>query len=53
MRFLVDENMNRPLIASRLRAQGHDPVLAIDVGLLSAADPEYQIRLLREQDEIP
>jgi predicted nuclease of predicted toxin-antitoxin system len=38
MRFLVDENMNSPLIAARLRAQGHDSVLAGDVGLRSASD---------------
>jgi predicted nuclease of predicted toxin-antitoxin system len=43
MRVLVDENMNSPQIASRLRAQGHDPVLASDVGLLSAADPRVLI----------
>jgi predicted nuclease of predicted toxin-antitoxin system len=43
MRFLVDENMNSPQIASRLRAQGHDPVLAGDVGLLSVSDPRVLI----------
>ncbi len=43
MRVLVDENMNSPQIASRLRAQGHDCVLASDVGLLSAADPRVLI----------
>jgi predicted nuclease of predicted toxin-antitoxin system len=43
MRFLIDENLcDRPL-ESRLRAQGHDPVLAIDVGLLSVADPRVLI----------
>ena len=31
MRFLVDENLSSPRLASRLRAQGHDPVLATDV----------------------
>jgi hypothetical protein len=35
MRFLIDENMSSPVVASRLRAQGHDPVPARDVGLLS------------------
>jgi predicted nuclease of predicted toxin-antitoxin system len=43
MRFLVDENMNSPQIAARLRAQGHDPVLAGDVGLLSVSDPRVLI----------
>ena len=43
MRFLVDENMSDRRRASRLRAQGHDPVLAIDVGLLSASDPRVLI----------
>jgi predicted nuclease of predicted toxin-antitoxin system len=39
MRFLIDENMSDPRLASRLQAQGHHPVLAIDVGLLSVSDP--------------
>jgi hypothetical protein len=43
MRFLTDENMSDRRRASRLRAQGHDPVLAIDVGLLSASDPRVLI----------
>jgi predicted nuclease of predicted toxin-antitoxin system len=43
MRFLIDENMNSPVIASRVRAQGHDPVLAGDVGLLTASDPRVLI----------
>ena len=38
MRFLIDENMSSPRLASRLQAQGHDPVLAGDVGLLSTTD---------------
>jgi predicted nuclease of predicted toxin-antitoxin system len=38
MRFLVDENLSSPHLASRLQAQGHDPVLASDVGLLSVTD---------------
>ena len=37
MRFLIDENME-PVLASRPRAQGHDPVLACDVGLRSVSD---------------
>jgi predicted nuclease of predicted toxin-antitoxin system len=43
MRFLIDENMSDPLLAARLRARGHDPTLAQDVGLLSAADPRVLI----------
>ncbi|MGZ3396933.1 MAG: DUF5615 family PIN-like protein, partial [Isosphaeraceae bacterium] len=31
----ADENASSPRLASRLQAQGHDPVLASDVGLLS------------------
>ena len=38
MRFLLDENMSDRRLAARLRAQGHDPVLATDVGLLSVTD---------------
>jgi predicted nuclease of predicted toxin-antitoxin system len=43
MRFLIDENMSSPVVASRLRAQGHDPVAAGDVGLLSVADARVLI----------
>jgi predicted nuclease of predicted toxin-antitoxin system len=43
MRFLIDENMNSLRLASRLRGQGHDPVLAGDVGLLSVTDPRVLI----------
>jgi predicted nuclease of predicted toxin-antitoxin system len=43
MRFLIDENMSSPVLASRLRAQGHDPVLARDVGLMSVADARVLI----------
>src|SRR5262249_27257291 len=43
MKFLIDENMSSPVLASRLRAQAHDPVLARDVGLLSAADARVLI----------
>jgi len=32
MRLLLDENMSDRRLAARLRAQGHDPVLATDVG---------------------
>ena len=38
MRLLLDENMSDRRLAARLRAQGHDPVLATDVGLVSATD---------------
>jgi predicted nuclease of predicted toxin-antitoxin system len=38
MKLLLDENMSDLRLASRLQAQGHDPVLAIDVGLQSASD---------------
>jgi predicted nuclease of predicted toxin-antitoxin system len=43
MRFLIDENMSSPVLASRLRVQGHDPVLGRDVGLLSVADARVLI----------
>jgi predicted nuclease of predicted toxin-antitoxin system len=43
MRFLIDENLSSPRLASRLRTQGHDPVLASDVGLLSATDARVLI----------
>ncbi|MFI5386708.1 MAG: DUF5615 family PIN-like protein [Fimbriimonadales bacterium] len=43
MRFLIDENLSSPRLASRLRAQGHDPVLAGDVGLLSVTDARVLI----------
>ena len=43
MRLLIDENMSDPRLASRLQAQGHHPVLASDVGLLSATDARVLI----------
>ncbi len=43
MRLLLDENMSDPRLAARLRAQGHDPVLATDVGLLSVSDARVMI----------
>jgi predicted nuclease of predicted toxin-antitoxin system len=43
MRLLLDENMNDQRLAARLRASGHDPVLARDLGLLSASDPKVLI----------
>lgn len=39
MRFLIDENASSAQLATRLRAEGHDPILAGDAGLLSVADP--------------
>ena len=38
MRVLVDENMGSRRLAERLRAAGHDVVLATDVGLLTVSD---------------
>ena len=43
MRFLLDENLNDRRLVSRLLAQGHDPVLAGNVGLLSATDARVLI----------
>jgi predicted nuclease of predicted toxin-antitoxin system len=43
MRFLIDENMSSPVLASKLRARGHDPVLAGNVGLLSTTDARVMI----------
>ena len=43
MRFLIDENMSSPVLASRLRAQGHDPVLAGDVSLRAFTDAKVLI----------
>lgn len=43
MRFLIGENLSSPRLASRLRAQGHDPTLAGDAGLLSLNDPRVLI----------
>jgi predicted nuclease of predicted toxin-antitoxin system len=48
MRFLIDENMSSPVLASRLRAQGHDPVLAGYVGLLSVTDAQVMIYSITE-----
>jgi predicted nuclease of predicted toxin-antitoxin system len=38
VRVLIDENLGGSRLATRLRTHGHDPVLASDVGLLSATD---------------
>jgi predicted nuclease of predicted toxin-antitoxin system len=38
MRILLDENMSDQRLASRLQSHGHQPVLAIEVGLLSVSD---------------
>jgi predicted nuclease of predicted toxin-antitoxin system len=43
MKFLIDENLSNPRLASRLRVQGHDPVLAQDAGLLSVSDARVLI----------
>jgi predicted nuclease of predicted toxin-antitoxin system len=43
VRFLIDENLSSPRLESRLRAQGHDPVLASGAGLLSVADARVLI----------
>jgi len=43
MRFLIDENLSSPRLASRLRAQGHKPVLASDAGVLSVTDARVLI----------
>jgi predicted nuclease of predicted toxin-antitoxin system len=43
MKFLIDENLSSPRLASRLRVQGHDPVLARDAGLLSVTDARVLI----------
>jgi len=43
MKFLIDENLSSPRLFSRLRVQGHDPVLARDAGLLSVTDARVLI----------
>jgi predicted nuclease of predicted toxin-antitoxin system len=43
MKILIDENMNSPRLDARLHAQGHIPVPAINVGLLSVSDPRVLI----------
>jgi hypothetical protein len=43
MKFLIDENMSSPVLASKFRAQGHEPVLAGNVGLLSVTDARLMI----------
>jgi predicted nuclease of predicted toxin-antitoxin system len=43
MKLLVDENLGYPRLASRLRAEGHEPTLAADVGLTSVADARVLI----------
>jgi predicted nuclease of predicted toxin-antitoxin system len=43
VKLLLDENMSDPRLAARLRARGHDPILASDVGLLSVWDPRVLI----------
>jgi predicted nuclease of predicted toxin-antitoxin system len=48
MRFLIDENMSSPVLASRLRAQGHYPVLASEVGLLALSDARVLIHSIAQ-----
>jgi predicted nuclease of predicted toxin-antitoxin system len=48
MRVVLDENMSDPRLAARLRARGHDPVLAPEVGLLSVSDPRVLIYSIAE-----
>jgi len=43
MKILIDENLSSVRLASRLQNQGHHPVLASDVGLLSVPDPRVLI----------
>ncbi len=43
MRILIDENLSSLRLAARLQAQGHSPILAGDVGLLSVTDPRVLI----------
>jgi len=43
MKFLIDENLGSPRLSSRLRAHGHDPILAQDVRLLSVTDARVLI----------
>jgi predicted nuclease of predicted toxin-antitoxin system len=43
MRILIDENLSSPRLAARLQAQGHSPILASNVGLLSVTDPRVLI----------
>ena len=43
MKVLLDENLSDPRLAARLRASGHDPILAPDVGLVSATDARVLI----------
>ncbi len=43
MKFLIDENLSSARLSSRLRLQGHGPVLARDAGLLSVTDARVLI----------
>jgi predicted nuclease of predicted toxin-antitoxin system len=38
MRVLIDENLGSPRLAARLRMQGRDPLLAVEVALASTSD---------------
>ncbi len=48
MGLLLDENMSDRRLAARLGAQGHDPVLATGVGLLSATDARVFIAAITQ-----
>ncbi len=48
MRLLLDENNSDRRLGARLRAQGHDPVLATGVGLLSATDARVFIAAITQ-----
>ena len=48
MRLLLDENISDRRLGARLRAQGHDPVLATGVGLLSATDARVFIAAITQ-----
>ena len=48
MRLLLDENISDRRLAARLRAHGHDSVLATGVGLLSATDARVFIAAITQ-----
>ena len=48
MRVLIDENMSSRRLAARLRAAGHDVVLATEMGLVSVSDARVLTRAVAE-----
>lgn len=48
MRILIDENMSSRRLADRLRAAGHEVVLATDVGLATVSDARVMARAAAE-----